>query len=247
MRKLTVKVEHFVHLQTGIKDTVPSDSMNLSQLRCPAEAGPEPPIVPTVGAAPPPRATLALFHLISPPPPARVTLPLDTAPMFIAPAAAASIVKFSLVPEVMTLIATPPPTAKPVILMPVATDAVEASTLNTGLVLPSLPTTRALILVEPIVVVPGEEVAAEIFPAKVTSGPVIVAAMVPAPFRTREPEPESRIGDLMLTVVVSVPVRVVELAIPPVRVVAPVTPSVPVTETFPLTVSPVRVSGFVPL
>ena len=75
-----------------------------------------------------------------------VTAPVETVPIPIVPATLASIVKFSLVPEDRTLIASPLPAAAPLIFNPVATLVAEVSTLNVGFVVPFGPTVKALVL-----------------------------------------------------------------------------------------------------
>lgn len=77
-----------------------------------------------------------------------MTAPVDVPAKVIVPEPAASMVRFSFVPEVMTDKAKPAAAAADLIFKPVAAEAVEASTLSVGLVAPAGPTTRALALVE---------------------------------------------------------------------------------------------------
>lgn len=80
--------------------------------------------------------------------------PVEVAPKVIVPEPAASMVKFSFVPEVMTDRATPAAAAADLILRPVAEEAVEASTRKAGLVAPLRPTARAVAEAEVIVWAP---------------------------------------------------------------------------------------------
>lgn len=73
----------------------------------------------------------------------KVIAPVDVPPRVIVPVPLASIVRFSAEPVEITLRATPPPAAALLMLMPVAAEAVEASTLNDGFVVPEGPTASA--------------------------------------------------------------------------------------------------------
>src|SRR6185436_17290850 len=55
------------HFHTGSQQAAPVESKIFSQEFWAAVAGPEPPIVPSVGAEPPPSATSAVPNLTSPP------------------------------------------------------------------------------------------------------------------------------------------------------------------------------------
>ena len=88
-------------------------------------------------------------------PEAKVTLPVPLADK----------VRFSLMPEERAETATPAPAAAPLMLSPVATEAIDASTLRTGLVVPFAPTAKALAEVEVIVLVPDAKLANEAAPA----------------------------------------------------------------------------------
>ena len=72
-----------------------------------------------------------------------VIAPVEVPAIVIVPLPLASIVRFSLVPEDNTLRAKPPAAAADFIFKPVAADAVEASMLKVGLVVPFGPTAKA--------------------------------------------------------------------------------------------------------
>ena len=82
------------------------------------------------------------------------TFPVAVPFSVIVPVPFALIANDSFVPEDIVVRATPPVTAAPLTETPVATDAVEASTLITGLVAPFAPTVNAEALVEVPVKVP---------------------------------------------------------------------------------------------
>src|SRR5258708_10216089 len=106
-------------------------------------------------------------------------MPVEVEPKAIVPVPAASTVKLSFVPEVITERASPEAAAAPFTKSPVATDAVEASTFKTGLVVPLAPTAKALATFQ-ITVNPANPPAA--FPtitAPVETPPIVT---VPVPF-----------------------------------------------------------------
>ena len=81
-----------------------------------------------------------------------VELPVDVPPILIVPEPLASMVRFSFVdPFDTTETARPPPETADFTLSPVMDDAVDASTLNAGPVVPLGPTARALADAEVIV------------------------------------------------------------------------------------------------
>ena len=77
--------------------------------------------------------------------------PVEVPANWTVPEPLASMVRFSLAPELVAATATPPAAAAPVTPIPVAADPVLASTLSTGLVAPFGPTAKALALLELIV------------------------------------------------------------------------------------------------
>ena len=81
---------------------------------------------------------------VAPDPPPMRMLPVELLPMLITPAPLASMDRASSVPEEVTERATPAAAAADLILRPVAEEAVEASMVRAGLVVPLAPTARAL-------------------------------------------------------------------------------------------------------
>jgi hypothetical protein len=102
-----------------------------------------------------------------------IVLPVDTLPSVIVPVPLALIVRFSLLPLEIVEIAAPPPAAADFMLTPVAEDAVEASTLNAGLVEPFAPAVRAVADVDVIVSPPV------VIAPLIAAVPVAASALVP--------------------------------------------------------------------
>jgi hypothetical protein len=99
--------------------------------------------------------------------------PVEPEPRVTLPDPFAPIVNDSFAPEEMTESATPPAAAADLMLSPVAEDAVEASILNAGFVVPFNPTARALAEAEVIVCAPEVNV-----PPDTANPPVALATVM---------------------------------------------------------------------
>ena len=136
---------------------------------------------------------VVMVQPVEPEPPAKSTEPVEVAPILTVPDPLASKVRFSLRPLDKTEMATPPVAAADLMLIPVAEEAVEASILKAGLVVPLAPTAKALAEVEVSVVVPetAKPVRVPKLVIAVWAAPVTVAAVpltFPVTLPVRGPE-----------------------------------------------------------
>ena len=114
-----------------------------------------------------------------------VTAPVETDPTPIVPEPLALIVKFVFAPLSVQATATVPPVAAPVRLRPATADAVEASMLKTGFVVPLGPTAKALADAEVIVWLADESVVNAPVPGVVApTVPLMLMDAVPVRFVT---------------------------------------------------------------
>src|SRR5271165_6821125 len=136
----------------------------------------------------------------------------------------------------MTERVTPAAAAALLMLMPVADDAVEASTLKAGFVVPLAPTARAFALVLVIVVAPTPSVLVLLFASNVpdvgsVTAVVLVTVMVvpKAPENVRAPASETAFPSIAATVAATDPLPLavtspVSAVIPPLAAAQDVTP-----------------------